>query len=492
MSLTLLPVPLSLIRLLAIGCTLAITIVTFVAFSPLFGGLMFLLLSIVRAVPRKGILLLFLLLPVGPIAPLFGSIHVSYSELALASCLIVWLLVHAFSSRPYRLDCKPLLWGSGFMAAVALSGLVHTDWYKVVPHVLRQSGFILAAFLAANTFCRSNSDRDLRAALAVATLVFPGWELIQQVGATRLASFFSNPNQFAGYLLLLLPFLLICLFSARGSGRFFWGMLFLMTIGALYLTGSRAATFAGTVSSVVALSFAFRRWPEAVPQLRSGLTKPRGLLLLLALMIGSLVLAWFWSGATMTRVASRYRLELLQKGLEGRTLFFELGYAIWSDHPLLGVGPGRYDDSLPEYLAPIERSARKKIRRELLVKHPEWENRYPWRLNRGLRVRMERLSSAFLTHVHNLPLQLAVDFGLLGMLAFGTFLVWAFRECFVRARSSLWSCAGIAMLVGFCLHNMLDVTIPSLGLETGILLGIAIANVKPSESKRNLNQVHSG
>ncbi len=103
-------------------------------------------------------------------------------------------------------------------------------------------------------------------------------------------------------------------------------------------------------------------------------------------------------------------------------------------------------------------------------------------------------------HVHNLYLQLAASLGLLGL---SGFLYWLARTAGLllrpppgvprlgsdpsRAREPgnsrpspalvvwAWRTAGLGLLAGFLIQNLVDVTFPSLALETGLLIGAACA-----------------
>ena len=77
------------------------------------------------------------------------------------------------------------------------------------------------------------------------------------------------------------------------------------------------------------------------------------------------------------------------------------------------------------------------------------------------------------SHVHNLYLQTGVNFGILGLAAFLYFFLRVLLALPRDAKGSPAAIAGVGLLAAFLLHNLLDVTFPSLGIEMGILLGLA-------------------
>ena len=146
----------------------------------------------------------------------------------------------------------PSCGGGAFCGAVVLSGLVHNEWYRVIPHTLRTAGVVLACFLAVNAF-RSRPVHTLAGwLLALATLFYCSFGLAQfpTVYAGRVASLFTNPNQFAGYLNLLFPFVLLMFFSSGGRRvRFLWAFLTLALLVMLVTTQSRSGLGAALITA---------------------------------------------------------------------------------------------------------------------------------------------------------------------------------------------------------------------------------------------------
>ena len=224
--------------------------------------------------PVYGVAVLFLVISIDQTAATFGGIVVGYSEIEFFVCLLAWLVS---VQDLQKLQWRCLLWGAPFLGAVALSGLANIDWYKVPPHLLRSSELILALFLAENVVKQARTPQEvsfrprvvdlgpgqdlkppgteatpsLRYAVAAAAFFFPLMGLPQyfEVWAGRIFSCFTNANQFAGYLAMLLPFLAVFFFATAGRwSRLLWAYSFVVGLEALAITLSRGALLGALVS----------------------------------------------------------------------------------------------------------------------------------------------------------------------------------------------------------------------------------------------------
>lgn len=409
-------------------------------FEPLQVGWLYALAALTLWRPDIGCALLFISCSIDDARPMPGSIFVSLSEFELAACCLA-----SFIGRPWRrLNWTPLFWGLPFAAAVLVSSLVNIEWFKVAPHLLRSTEFLAASFLAANTL--SDRSRLVKITLAGAFLFY--WAIgISQFGPnTRSFSLFGNPNQFGGYLILSAPFFGACaLYSKTLGGRLGWGYFTLATLIAVAGTGSRAALLGWCCGLIVVV------WSAA-----------RGM-------------GWkgLWSSVAFSRRAVWLHLLILLTGMglmtmtlpfrallnrswadfqtigspSDRTPYLRLGWQVWSENPWLGAGPGRWEEAV---------------------------------LETGNGFDPEFLVRASRTHSHSLFLQLGADLGLLGLSAF---LLWlAQLAVHLYRRGGVWGAAGLASLTAFAVHNLADVTYPSLGIEFGWLLGAALAGASLANS----------
>lgn len=257
----------------------------------------------------------------------------------------------------------------------------------------------------------------------------------------RVGSDTINANMIAGALVMVLPFPLALLLEAGVSSpgapstlpsvagavpgfaawmldrrwirRLWYGVALLSMLAALSLTLSRGAWIAGAVALFVVLVRHWRRllWLIPIAFSTTGLLAWRGELLALleALVSGGVV-------PTLER-----RIEIWSRAL----------YMI-RDFPFTGIGVGTFQQ-VADVLYPF------------FLAGPDAE----------------------IPHAHNLLLQVAVDLGLPGLVAFLSILVLAFWSALDNARSfagegddalAAVAWAGVASLIGMLVHGIVDAT----------------------------------
>lgn len=432
-------------------------------------ALWLLLLSVVTfRRPIHGLGFLLLTISFDVVAPVKGIV-ISFSELELSGFVLSSSLMALHQRRSIRWDLKPLYWALPFLATVAISGLVNIPFYKVPPHVLR-----LAELFVAMSFAGSIANHEKAAVLRVYCVLVLATQLGSAVllplwtgASVNLGSPFSNINQFGAFLNLMIPLAFVIVADNRACRalRLCSGFLVLVALGFQVLLATRAALLASAVSVIgltVWLKHNFSSEPIARRQLMAVV-----LVLCLALAASTLV----WNSSPFQRRSdislSRYTFDGLKNTAERRLTIYEMGFRMLKDHPFFGIGPGRYDDVYRNYSGILEDPIRRRFS-EIWDSQP----RNPARKEAWLEAILEEYRRGPKTHLHCLPLQLAVDFGLPGLAAF---LIWVFLSArlFFRGRETLYGTAGLAILLAFSIHNLLDVTFPSLGIEMGLTLGIA-------------------
>lgn len=447
----------------------ALTTLTAVYFSSWQAAWLAALAFLTWRLPHWGAPLFLVAVSIDWAEPLLGGILVSFSELELAGVMLGWI----GGSRLQKADWRPLLWALPFLAAVALSGAFNTSWFKVPPHLLRASELAAAALLTASVYGGRKDRKLMAAAIATAAVFYSMSGLLQfrERAVYRVFSFFDNPNQFGAYTNLLLPFVVsLALFCRRRLTRLLWIYLAALLVAAQMFSFSRGAML-GAVMAVLTVGFTFYRG-----SMRRLLETPAAVILRFFRRWGLILVghAVVLAGIGMAAADAIDWKALLEKPaavltlrwkdtvhagrpIDVRTAHMKLGFEMWKDRPLLGVGPGNYQEAVEDY-------------KEVWKEDTELA---------GL------LESAPMLHIHshNLVIQLGVQYGLLGMLAFFYLVVRFFRQLLQAGPVTAWRLGGLGLLVAFCIHNLVDVTFPSLALETGLLLGLALADANRQDAK---------
>lgn len=447
------------------GIALLVTL-AFLYFHPFCALWVAALAVLTRLRPSYGLLLLFLSIPIDAALPTYKGIVLSLSELEFGACLLAWLSGQELA----KLRLKSLLWGAPFLLAIAVSGIIRLEWYQVGPHLLRASEILLMLFLTLEVFRDQRDKRRVKVGLALAGLLFAASGLLQLtpvietrlVSGTRPFSFFNSPNQFAAYLNLLLPFYFFFILTSAGRKiRLVWIYIFTLTLIAQLSALSRTAPPA-LIVAMLAMSLLHYRTRSGQPDfnqakaIRQWLRRSGPLLvahLAGILLVGVFVVPMTSIGSQIQRSLENVRVRS-EKSLAGtlvdsRLPYWEIGFQIWRDHPWVGAGPGRYQDVAEEHVAIINRY------RDQVIYFPALELNYQ-------------------IHCHNLFLQLAALYGVLGLAGFLYFLVELWRRALHRFRTD-GDCVAIGLLTAFLIHNLVDVSFPSLAMEIGFVVGLALA-----------------
>ena len=416
--------------------------------------------TLAHASPGWGLGLLFLSVSVDSARPVVGQVTVAYSELQIAVFLSSWFAGNLWRKRKLIQDWRLLSWATPFLFLVLLSGLFSSSVTRALPNTVRFGEMFVLAF-AADNLLRSSSGPRFRIFLLVGGFFYAllGAFQFPFVEWGRIYSTFTNPNQFSGYLNLVLPFAMILFLSARRGERIRWGYLCAILLVAGAATLSRAGFLAGLLGVLTVLILHLRYHPRPdLRQIFAALTSNTRLLVVQALLGIILVVSLLLIPSTrralddsFRNLGGRFKGGFVSSFQATRQPYFAVGWAIWKEHPWLGVGPGNYKRALLQKRA-LVRSYRSK-----LPSH---------------RIFVRSLSS----HVHNLYLQIGVNFGILGLVALLYFFLRVLLALLRDARGSPAALAGVGLLTAFFFHNLLDVTFPSLGIEMGILLGVSLSH----------------
>ncbi|HEX3049632.1 MAG TPA: O-antigen ligase family protein [Aggregatilineaceae bacterium] len=397
----------------------------------------------------------------GTYTGLTGTTLQSISLAILTIGIAAWLLTRRFRLGQTPLDAALLFW----LLAYAVSSLPHLSgrvyiglWYAglylgiwLVLADLRQHGLPAAWITGSALF---TSIPIMFFALAQVQSWFPQWLKTSAVRVAfvppRPTSIYGNPNILGTVLIMLLPFALVRIrWAAHKLDRTVWSVWLFLALLILYLTYSRGAWFGG-VSGLLTFALVLYRnpiewWHTLSFRFRLALISSAVLILIVALVT--------LSAFNTPRRSASHRLQLYNIALDE-----------FAAHPLVGSGPFTFGLALLENLSipPLQPHA----------------------------------------HAHDLPLNIAAELGLLGLLAFTLTLVLLLKQ-FSRvfrlapdSQSRAYTVACLSSLVAFGAQSLVDLTVmvPSIMLLLLVIMSLLVqpkSDPLPSRSPYRLRFVLS-
>jgi O-antigen ligase len=270
----------------------------------------------------------------------------------------------------------------------------------------------------------ADDRRSAVAALGIGGALAAGIGLIDWVGSggvevdgmRRLVGLTFSPNQSALYLLRAL-FVLIGL--ALSGQRTLWWIAVGVVVVALFLTGSRGALLLGLPAGIATFLWLY------------GVRPPPRTLLALALLGGmAALLAMGLLGDRLQNSETVLRRFAIWQG----------ALDLWLAYPLAGVGPGSFFWRYPAFITPAA------------------------------------MDEPNLVHAHNLWLNFATSWGILGLLWLAALLSWLGQQIrHIRRRADAWIDIGLlAMLVAAFAHAQVDafVLLPELAASLWLILSV--------------------
>jgi putative inorganic carbon (hco3(-)) transporter len=437
---------------------------------PLYGaagaaGLVVVLLAVAN--PVLGLATLSLAVPLSP------SGLVDRLPLTPTDVLAAVVLASAFASRLARrrlqLTTTGAFWPSAlFVGVLVLSTAGASDVFVSVKEVLRWVELLGILVLTA-TVCQNALERRLvtfALLLGLTTESLIGWiQFLFRRGPDgfRVGSFlraygtFGQPNPFAGYLVMTLP---LAFAAVVWLGRTKPGHRSEhVRLEVFLLQAAIIAAVVGTVALLMSLSRGALLGVGAAILVLAMLYTQRGGLISAAIATAALVVI-FGSVTSLLPGVVGDRLAQIWEfigwfdaarvvptpqnwAVVERMAHWQAGWNMYFSNPILGVGPGHYTIAYPIY------------RVNAFWKDP-------------------------LGHAHNLYLNVMAEDGFLGIVAYlGQLAAWivialaGFRRGQTAADRAL-AAGVVASLLGVAVHNLFDnLTVHGLGIETGILLGLA-------------------
>jgi O-antigen ligase len=228
-----------------------------------------------------------------------------------------------------------------FLASVLLGDMPSVQ--KSVTYFQYSLAFWLLYLLCMYDF----SKLTIHLAMASSMLFVCSYALYLRYGlhvGTRLTGFAPHPNQFAMYLILTLPFLIMFLLYERKEDesvarrilKYFTGMVIVLILGDLVLTASRGAMLGLSIGA----AFIFLLQYFWVERHKCGeLWKKIGILIVsIGILFGCL---------------SATQAGLLRNDGGDRLLLFQSSYAMWMDNKWVGVGLKNWQQSYQtQYILP--------------------------------------------------------------------------------------------------------------------------------------------
>lgn len=345
------------------------------------------------------------------------------------------------SSRGAARDAPPL--GLAVLLVVVVTvaqGMLLTDTVSAALPFMRTVVTGGMVFMAVALLIRTREDLLLVLLSLAGAAAFAGLLGVQQYtsGDTdigfltssgelvpRVTAGFGQPNQYAGFLVILVPLIVVAGFLMR-RGRILMAGAALLSVIGIYLSYSRGALLALAIAPFVLLGAR-----------RALLLAPVGLLAILSF--------------TPDLLKERFTSNTGEGAeLAGRADFWSAAQSIWLNNPVFGVGPGGF----PTAYATVRIPGKDYL--------PSTQFEPP-------------------PHAHNLLLQIMAEQGLLGLLVFALPTIGAVLGLLrVRRRGERWMRLGatgiLAALAAFAAHNAFDVTlIEGTGEYFWALIGLAAA-----------------
>jgi len=363
---------------------------------------------------------------------------ITVPKVALVAFIIA-LLLHRTSWRV--LGEKPvrgLLLAFGAMLVAIVLSVIHAAYHDAVAREFAKWLEYAVTFAAvAVGFAADPDDRPVWTALIAVAFVEAAESVVQLLAGApagvfingnavpRVAGSLEGPNQFAGWLNVLLP----VLFARTLVHRNPWLLAAVILAGvAMAATLSRSGIVAALVAAAIVVLV-------TRPSRRDGFRLAIGAVALLAILVVA--------GLSLGLEARFFSLaEVAQPDHLGtRHVLWDAAVALWQTSPLVGIGAGNFEFELG------------------MVGHPDVQ-----------------------THANSVYLQALSELGLIGLAA-TLFFIWQSIATFATTFSRRPLVIGLfAAGVALALHQVFDYLefYPKVGVFWAVLLGIAVVEVVAS------------
>ncbi|HVE76583.1 MAG TPA: O-antigen ligase family protein, partial [Actinomycetota bacterium] len=212
----------------------------------------------------------------------------------------------------------------------------------------------LAALASVMPRLNSGRAKELTIFLLIATGIaqvawsFFIWQGIGDPQGFHYGTFYA-PNQYAGYIGMVAPLVLVPFFVSRNPLRvFLWGFLGAFVYLGIFLTGSRAGLGAAAAGALITGGIAARKSPRLTAIKAAGL-----IAILIALSLGVRPLIFpdkvSFGSSSATESGQKNRID---DSLKFRFLWAEAAVRSGLDRPLSGAGPGTFGMRMFKFQGP--------------------------------------------------------------------------------------------------------------------------------------------
>jgi len=353
-----------------------------------------------------------------------------------------------------KIEIKPLSGALIILALMSLSSILSPEPKVSFKEALRW-GEIFVAFLFTLNLIRNMAEIKVILITILLTGILQAlWGILTLIRfnpyeGTLVTEYFTNPNQLARYLDFSLP-MIPALFLILRSGwiRILCTLSFLFIGYCLYLTQSRGSWVSNAIVLILwCFPLLYRRTGhESILRVLKRIISFsfKGAIILFFCLLFLVILA-----PNFSERAVKHSEPFLGSGLTTRLYLYIAGFKIIEDFPLTGVGGNRYNQVALYYFPPS--------------------------------VSETFIENMKMSHVHNLYLKIALENGLLTLMAFLFFLYLVGRDILSSLPAlkgeRYWLLVGMGGgVLAWLLHNLVEVgTLHFLGVQWGLILGLAIS-----------------
>ena len=351
-----------------------------------------------------------------------------------------------------KIDLKYLLITLVLLGLMSLSSFLSIKPMVSFKEALRWAEILVAFFLTLHLVRRVGEVKAILTAIVLMGIFQSLWgmKLLSSLppGGRLVTPYFDNPNLLALYLDFS-PLLIAGLFFAKKELQWRIGWVYCLAVvgTSLYLTGTLGSRISnGFVLVLFFLAFLYQKTgKERILRILKAVVSLffKGLIVLFFLF---LFIVSFFPGLTES-LLKKTETGILSH-LSSRFYFYTTGFQIIEDFPLTGVGGNLYKEVAPYYI-------------------PLYS---PKKFTEALKT----------YHLHSLFFKIAAENGLVVLMVFLFFLSFVGKDVFsslsVLEGERYWLMVGAAgSTLTWLLHNIMDEGFSFMGIQWGILLGLAVA-----------------